>query len=97
MSPASRLAAQLLGRLAGRAERWLPGLQEQSGMTNLAWLPGRLDGRPGHHCSRLAVLRLGSLGSGARAGGPGSKGLARAKSCSLPTATGWGLTWLAAG
>ena len=63
-------------------------MQEQSGVTSLAWLPGRLGGRLGLRCLHLAVSAGRSPGSGVRADGPGSEGLARAKSTGPPTALG---------
>ena len=66
------------------------GLPEQTTINLLAREVGAAMVK-GHHCSRLAVLRLGSvLGSGTRADGPRSVGLAGAKSFGPPTATGWG-------
>ena len=75
-------------RPAGRTERWPPGLQGQSGVISLAWLPGRPSGRLRHRCLQLALLRLGSLlGLAHKLDGSGSEGLVWAKS-QISTHTG---------
>ena len=70
-----------------------PGLQEQSGLTSLVWLPGQLGGRLGLCCSHLAVAAGLTPGSAVQ----GPKVLLRLSPAALLLPLDRGFTWLAAG
>ena len=67
-------------------------------MTSWAWLPGLLGGRLGHRCSRLELMRLGSLlGLAHERMGRGPRVLPGLSPAALLLSLDRGFAWLAAG